>query len=147
MKLGELAEVFEGVATTPANLDSAIGEPHFLIQCHDLIDGKVAPRRRLKGIFLDIATLASRIPIRIGDILVALAGAEVAVVLVKTALVWCVPDVDVAVVRADSEESRLRIFDYLRSSECRILLKSRQRGKVVNRLFARDLRDLELPFA
>ena len=144
MKLGKLAEVFEGLATTLANLDSAVGEPYCLIQCRDLVGGRVTPRRRLKGIHLDPAEVR-HLAVQVGDILVALVGVEVSVVVVKKALAWCIPDVQVAIIRTASEESRVRILDYLNSDEGQRRLRSLQRGNFVKQVRVGDLRDLDLP--
>ena len=146
VKLGKLAQVFEGVRTTIANLDPAVGEPYRIIQCCDLVDGRVAARRKLKEVFLDPSRLPARIAVRSGDILVALAAVDVTIAIVRQELAWCVPDHHVAVIRAPDETSRARIAEYLSTTEGRATLTALKSGKVVRHLLTRDLRNVELPF-
>jgi hypothetical protein len=144
-RLGEFAAVFEGIETTPANLDPGVGEPYRLIQCCDLMGGRAIARRRLKEVYFDPAEVPGHLEVQAGDILVGLAGAEIPIVRVRTMLAWCVPDSNVAVIRTPSEALRTRVLDYLRSARGLEQLKSLQQGNVVKRLRLRDLGDLDVP--
>lgn len=145
MKLEELADVLEGITTTKANLSAASGDAYRVIQQHDLSDGRIAPRSKLKAIYVDARQAPDAFIVKRGDILVALAGTSPYVAAVTVGLEWCLAGVHVAIIRAPSNTARRRILDFLSSATGQERLRAMWCGTILLHLAIQDLRQLEVP--
>jgi hypothetical protein len=146
MRLEELATISSGIRITKQSLSADLGgQAYRLIQVHDLAEGRIRARSKLKTVYIGRAKKPEEHGVQVGDILIATSGKSPQVAVVATKLAWCLADELIAIVRPRSGEQRKRILDYLISHDGQRRLESAKGGDLVRRLSIEELARIEIP--